>query len=220
MGVFAVVSDGVMPAYAAMSSNSPEVIREVIVYGRIVCVASAGLYYKWQTFFFITLGALQTCIVPILSYNYAARQLDRVRQTLAVSLLFGAALMAVGTLCFELLPAPMLRVFTADPEVIRLGTYGFRRIGPSFLPMVTSLLFPVFFQAVGQALKSSLLTVIRTVVLFVPLGYLFSRLGLERFWLTFICTEVLTSVVGFAFYRQFLQHSGFRENDGYCAARD
>ena len=42
---------------------------------------------------------------------------------------------------------------------------------------VTSLIFPVFFQAVGAAVKSSLLTVVRTVVLFVPLGYLFSRLG-------------------------------------------
>lgn len=346
--VFAGVSYGVMPVYAALSSDSPEVIREVIVYGRIVCVASVGLfcesvwtkvlqadgdmktpmlaqivgavtnivldpilifgwgvpamgiagaaiatavgqvvaagivlprgyrpspalreypghlkliyrlgspnilmqlaytfyilglnlilsgfsdqavtalglYYKWQTFFFIPLGALQTCIVPIISYNYAARRLDRVRQTLSVSLLFGMALMAVGTLCFELLPAPMLRVFTADPEVIRIGTYGFRWIGPSFLPMVTSLLFPVFFQAVGRALKSSLLTIIRTVVLFVPLGYLFSRFGLERFWWTFICTEVLTSAVGFIFYRQFLRNPGssaVREGDGFCAARD
>lgn len=346
--VFAGVSYGILPAYAAMSSDSPEVIREVTVYGRIVCVASVGLfcesvwtkvlqadgdmktpmlaqiagavtnivldpilifgwgvpamgiagaaiatvagqlvaaaivlprgyrrsparqeypgylkliyrlgtpnilmqlaytfyilglnlilsgfsdqavtalglYYKWQTFFFIPLGALQTCIVPILSYNYAARRPDRVRQTLTTSLLFGAALMAVGILCFEVLPAPMLRVFTADPEVIRIGTYGFRWIGPSFLPMVTSLLFPVFFQAVGQALKSSLLTVIRTVMLFVPLGYLFSRFGLEWFWLTFVCTEVLTSAVGLVFYRQFVKRTESAvpsEAQGFCAARE
>lgn len=161
--------------------------------------------------------------MPILSYNYAARRLDRVRQTLTASLVFGAALMAVGTLCFEVLPAPMLRVFTANPEVIRIGTYGFRWIGPSFLPMVTSLLFPVFFQAVGQALKSSLLTVIRTVMLFVPLGYLFSRFGLEWFWLTFVCTEVLTSAVGLVFYRQFVKRTESAvpsEAQGFCAARE
>ena len=35
-------------------------------------VTAFGLYYKWQTFFFIPLGAMQTCIVPIISYNYAA----------------------------------------------------------------------------------------------------------------------------------------------------
>lgn len=171
-------------------------------------VTALGLYYKWQTFFFIPLGAMQTCIVPVISYNYAARNIDRCKKTLSVSVLFGMALMLIGTLCFILIPSQMLCVFTSDAFVIDIGTFGFRIIGTSFLPMVTSLIFPVFFQAVGSSLKSSVLTVIRTVVLFVPLGYLFSRFGLHWFWLTYPVTELLTSAVGFAFYRQFL-----RKND-------
>ena len=167
-------------------------------------VTALGLYYKWQTFFFIPLGAMQTCIVPIISYNYAAGNIDRCRKTLSASVLFGLVLMAFGTLCFLSVPAQMLRVFTKDAQVIEIGRIGFRFVGISFLPMVTSLIFPVFFQAVGSSLKSSALTVIRTVVLFVPLGYVFSRFGLNRFWLTFPVTEVLTSAVGAVFYRQFL----------------
>lgn len=77
--------------------------------------------------------------------------------------------------------------------------------------MVTSLIFPVFFQAVGSSLKSSLLTVIRTVVLFVPLGFLFSRFGLSWFWLTFPVTELITSCVGVGYYRQFLNKACVRE---------
>lgn len=167
-------------------------------------VTALGLYYKWQTFFFIPLGAMQTCIVPIVSFNYAAHNIDRCRKTLTTSVLFGLALMAVGTLCFEAIPGPMLRVFTKDMLVVSIGTHGFRFIGVSFLGMVTALIFPVFFQAVGFGLKSSLLTVIRTVCLFVPLGWLFSRFGLEWFWLTFPVTELVTTLVGFVFYRQFL----------------
>ena len=168
-------------------------------------VTALGLYYKWQTFFFIPLGAMQTCIVPIISYNYAAKNLERCKKTLSTAILFGLLLMAVGTACFLLIPTQMLGVFTKDPLVIEIGRGGFRLIGISFLPMVTSLIFPVFFQAVGVGLKSSALTVIRTVVLFVPLGYLFSQLGLDWFWLTFVVTEVLTSIVGMLFYRQFLR---------------
>lgn len=168
-------------------------------------VTALGLYYKWQTFFFIPLGAMQICIVPIVSFNYAARNIDCCRQTLTTSVGFGLALMALGTLCFNCVPAQMLRVFTQDELVIAIGTVGFHFVGVSFLPMVTSLTFPVFFQAVGASLKSSLLTVIRTVVLFVPLGLLFSRFGLNWFWLTFPVTEVLTSLVGMVFYRQFLE---------------
>lgn len=168
-------------------------------------VTALGLYYKWQTFFFIPLGAMQTCIVPVISFNYAAKKLDRCRKTLSTSVLFGLALMAVGILCFELIPAQMLRVFTSDTRVVEIGRVGFRFIGISFLPMVTSLIFPVFFQAVGSSLKSSLLTIIRTVVLFVPLGYLFSKAGLTWFWLTFPVTESVTSIVGAVFYRNFLK---------------
>ena len=168
-------------------------------------VTALGLYYKWQTFFFIPLGAMQTCIVPVISFNFATRDIARCKRVLWAATGLGMALMAIGTACFVFIPVPLLRVFTADAEVIAIGAYGFRLIGSSFIPMVTSLIFPVFFQAVGYSLKSSLLTVIRTVLLFVPLGYLFSLWGLHTFWLTFPITEVLTSTVGLLFYRQFLK---------------
>lgn len=181
-------------------------------------VTALGLYYKWQTFFFIPLGAMQTCIVPVISYNYAARNVERCKQTLIKAIWFGMALMAVGTLFFETIPGPMLRVFTSDEEVISIGEVGFRFVGVSFLPLVTSLIFPVFFQAVGSALKSSILTVVRTVCLFVPLGYLFSRFGLTWFWLTYPVTEVITSCVGFIFYCGFLKsdyvNSPIKADDG------
>ena len=166
-------------------------------------VTALGLYYKWQTFFFIPLGAMQTCIVPVISFNYAANNIERCKRTLMTAIRFGMALMALGTLCFVTIPTQMLSVFTSDAVVIEIGRVGFRFVGISFIPMVTSLIFPVFFQAVGFSLKSSLLTIIRTVVLFVPLGFLFSRLGLNWFWMTFPVTEILTSIVGMIFYRQF-----------------
>ncbi len=169
-------------------------------------VTTLGLYYKWQTFFFIPLGAMQTCIVPVISYNYAAMDLERCRRTLRDSVIFGLALMSVGTLCFELIPGPMLRAFSKDPLVISIGLIGFRWIGISFIPMVTSLIFPVFFQAAGFGARSSFLTIIRTVFCFVLLGWLFSRLGLDWFWLTFPCTETITTLAGTAFYRSFLKH--------------
>lgn len=164
-------------------------------------VTALGLYYKWQSFFFIPLGSMQTCIVPLLSFNYAARRYDRCRRTLKDAVLLGFALMAIGTLCFELIPTQMLSVFTDSREVISIGAHGFRFIGVSFIPMVTSLIFPVFFQAINSPAKSSLLTILRTVVLFVPLGWIFARFGLYWFWLTFPITEVITTAAGAAFYR-------------------
>lgn len=168
-------------------------------------VTVLGLYYKWQTIFFIPLGSMQTCIVPVISFNYAAKNVKRCSKTLWWAIGFGVALMLLGVLCFEAIPAQMLHVFTSDTSVIKIGTAAFRIIGISFVPLVTSLTLPVFFQAVGMSLKSSFLTIIRTVVLFVPLAFLFSRFGLNFFWLTFPVTDSLTSLVGFLFYRQFIK---------------
>ena len=166
-------------------------------------VTVLGLYYKWQTFFFIPLGAMQTCIVPIISFNYAARKLERCRQTLNTSIVFGAGLMFLGTLCFAFLPEPMLRFFSSDPLVIEIGLVAFPIIGLSFIPLVTSLTYPVLFQAVGRSVTSAALTVIRTVFLFVPLAWVFSRFGLNYFWLTYPVTDTITSVVGFVLSQKF-----------------
>lgn len=179
-------------------------------------VTVLGLYYKWQTFFFIPLGAMQTCIVPIISYNYAANDMRRCKQTLNDSILFGMALMFVGTLCFNIIPEPMLRFFSSDEQVIEIGITAFRIIGWSFIPLVTSLTYPVLFQAVGKSFKSSILTVIRTVVLFVPLGYLFSLMGLSYFWLTYPVTDGITSIVGFIMCRRFFKIAYSKANNTVC----
>ena len=144
-------------------------------------VTVLGLYYKWQAFFFIPLGAMQTCIVPVVSYNYAAGKYERCKKTLKVAIIFGIALMMIGVVLFETIPGPMLHVFSHDPKVISIGEVAFRFIGISFIPLVSSLTFPVFFQALGHAVKSSILTIIRTVFFVYSVGVLVFKIWTELF---------------------------------------
>lgn len=176
-------------------------------------VTALGLYYKWQTIFFIPLGAMQTCIVPVISFNYSAGNRERCGKTLKDSVILGMVLMLIGVLCFEIMPDVLMGTFSKDSEVIRIGSYALRVIAVSFIPMVTSLIFPVFFQAIGSAFKSSALTILRTIVLFVPLGWVLAHFGLESFWFTFPITEVITTVVGFIMYRK--SRFGRRLSNGY-----
>ena len=166
-------------------------------------VTVLGLYYKWQTFCIIPVSAMQTCIVPILSYNYAAGKYDRCKKTFSTALIIQALLMVAAMLFFEILPAQMLSLFSTDPEVISIGTVAFRIIAISFVPLIVSLGFPVFFQTVGRGVQSCILTVIRTIFLFIPLGFLFSLIGLDYFWLTFPFTEAITATAGYIIYRRF-----------------
>ena len=171
-------------------------------------VTTLGLYYKLQTFFFIPLGSLQTCIVPIISYNYARLNINRCKKILNETIIIGLILMFIGTLCFEFIPIQMVSVFSKDEEVLNITNYAFRFIGISFLPMVTSLIFPVFFESVGYVIRSIILTIVRTVICFVLIGYILAHFyGLYWFWMVYPITEIITTIVGYIFYFSFLKNS-------------
>lgn len=117
-------------------------------------VTVLGLYFKLQTFFFIPLFALQTCIVPLLSYNFTQKRYARCRETVRLALAVSAALMGVGILCFEAIPGGLIRLFSDSAAVIEMGIPAFRIIGTSFLSAAVSQMSPFVFQAIGRAKES------------------------------------------------------------------
>ena len=163
-------------------------------------VTVLGLYYKIQTFFFIPLNGLQTCIVPIISYNYAATHYDRVRQTVRYAVGITAVFMALGTLCFELFPTELLGLFSRSEAVFSIGRTALRIIGLSFVPATFSFMMPVFFQAIGQGAPSVLLALSRQIFCLIPNFYGFSLLGLDYTWIAFPAAEIITGSIGIVLY--------------------
>ena len=164
-------------------------------------VTVLGLYYKLQTFFFIPLFAFQTCIVPVLSYNYARKSFNRCRKIVFDSILIAFVLMLAGVLCFELIPGSLIRIFSDSTEVLHDGIPAFRIIGASFFPCVFSLMSPVVFQAVGDMKRSLLLSVIRQIFCLIPIFWILSFLGLVYTWIAFPSAEIITGTVGMLMYR-------------------
>lgn len=174
-------------------------------------VTTLGLYYKIQTFFFIPLMGLQTCIVPFLSYTFSRENYKRCKQIMTKSFQLCVGLMLVGVACFELIPAQMIGVFSHSEEVIEIGTIAFRIIGVSFIPAVFSLMTPVFFQAIGEAVPSVILSLTRQIFCLIPIFWLMSKIGLNYTWLAFPMAEVITGSVGmFLYYRQLHRWNVYR----------
>lgn len=159
-------------------------------------VTILGLYYKFQSFFFIPLLALMTCIVPVLSYNFASKNYGRCKQLLIDSSIVSLLFMSVGVFCFECLPVQLISLFSNDPEVLAIGVPAFRIIGISFFSAVFSLLTPVFFQAIGELLPSILLALTRPIFCLIPIFWLLSLLGVNYTWLAFPAAETITGVLG------------------------
>ena len=185
------------------------VLNIILVSFSDAAVTVLGLYYKIQTFFFIPLLGLQTCIVPVLSYNYASRKYKRCETIIKESVAFSLSFMLIGVFCFELLPKNLLMLFSNEAKVLKIGIPAFKIIGLSFLPAVFSLLSPVFFQAIGNAKSSALLSIIRQLGCLVPIFWLLSKLGLAYTWMAFPAAEIITGTLGIILYIRQVQNWKF-----------
>lgn len=168
-------------------------------------VTVLGLYYKMQGFFFIPLIGLETCIVPVLSFNYTRKEYRRCRDTMNVSFAISAVFMVIGIVCFCFFPRFLISIFSSNAEVYEIGNVAFRIIGTSFIPAVFSLMIPVFFQAIGSGKTSTLLVLIRQIFCLVPIFWLFSFIGLNYTWLSFPISESIAGSIGIVLYVRTLK---------------
>lgn len=171
-------------------------------------VTVLGLYYKLQTFFFIPLMALSTCIVPVLSYNFARKEYGRCKALTDDSLMICVGFMVVGVLCFELFPEHLIALFSGTERVIEIGVPAFRIIGLSFFSAGLSLFFPVFFQSIGSGRASVLLALTRQIFVMIPVFWGLSLVGLDYVWIAFPIAETAAGLLGLSLYRRQLSDWG------------
>lgn len=165
-------------------------------------VTVLGIYYKLQTFFFIPLMGLQQVIVPVISYNYGARNSRRVKETLRYSVVISGSVMALGTLIFMVSPKELISIFADSTSILRIGTWALRIISVSFIPAGFAMMFTVYFQGINKGKNSVLITVLRQIILLVPLAWLFHFAGLRYVWLTFPVTEIAAMFCCFILYQR------------------
>lgn len=163
-------------------------------------VTVLGLYYKMQSFFFIPLLGLQTCIVPVLSFNFARGSYDRCKDTMRDAFLISMAFMSLGIVCFVFFPDAVIGLFSRNAEVHDIGRIAFPIIGASFISAVFSLILPVFFQAIGNGVTSLLLSLTRQIFCLLPIFWLFSLIGLNYSWIAFPVSETIAGGIGLIMY--------------------
>lgn len=168
-------------------------------------VTVLGLYYKLQSFFFIPLFGLQTCIVPVLGFNCARKNYRRCRETMRDSFRISCAFMLLGTVGFLFFPEPLIRLFSDSEAVLTIGKAAFPIIGCSFFAAVFSLIMPTFFQAIGRGAPSLLLSLTRQIFVLVPVFWAFSKVGLDYTWIAFPVAEVTAGALGLLLYRRQLR---------------
>ena len=87
-----------------------------------------GVYFKLQSFFFMPVFGLNNGLIPVLAFNYGARQKERIKEALKFALLLAVCIMAVGTALFNIIPTQLLGLFDASKEILKIGIPALRII--------------------------------------------------------------------------------------------
>ena len=161
-----------------------------------------GVYFKLQSFVFMPVFGVTNALVPIVGYNYGARSSQRIQQATRLSLLMTTAIMALGTVIFQVAPGPLLSLFSASDTMLSIGIPALRIISVSFCFAGVAIVFSSVFQALGDGMLSLVMSAVRQLLLLLPCAFVLAKLGgLDAVWFSFLIAEVASVTLAVVFYR-------------------
>lgn len=166
-----------------------------------------GVYFKLQSFIFMPVFGLTNGIIPIVAYNYGARNKKRIYQTLRLGAILAVSIMFVGMLVFQLLPEPLLRLFDASDKMIEVGIPALRIISLSFSFAGFCIVSSSIFQALGNGIYSLIMSVARQLVVILPVAYLFAKLfhNVDFVWYAYPIAEIASVLVCIILLKRILK---------------
>lgn len=190
---------------ASISSVLTVLMNQILIAYGAVAVNVLGVYFKLQSFVFMPVFGLSNGMVPIVGYNYGAKNRQRVYSAIKVALTYAIVIMAVGTLLFMLVSELLLGLFESDgpSELTTLGAPALRIISLSFILAAVGITLSTVFQAVGKGSYSLTMSLCRQLVVLLPAAWILSALwGLNAIWWSFPIAEVVSLAICLALYRK------------------
>lgn len=166
-------------------------------------IAVYGAYFKLNSFIFMPVFGLNNGTVPIIAYNYGAKNYDRIMKTIKAGLASASVIMVVGMIIFEAFPDELYSLFNASDQMKAIGSPALRIIAPSFIGAAVAISLGSVFSALGSAVYSMVVSVARQLLILLPSAYLLSLAGnIDNVWWCFIIAEVMSVGLSLFYYER------------------
>ena len=184
----------------SISSIMTYCMNLILVQFTVTATAVFGVYFKLQSFFFMPVFGLNNGITPIIAYNYGARHRNRMLKTVKVSMFIAFCFTFIGFLAFEFIPKTLLELFSASSDMLAIGIPALRIIGIHYLIAWFCIIAGTVFQALGKAIYSMIVSIMRQLFVLVPTAYILASIGgLHAVWWAFPIAEIISLIVSVAF---------------------
>ena len=183
-------------------------MNQILIAFSATAVAVFGVYFKLQSFVFMPVFGLNNGTVPIVAYNYGAKRGDRMKQAMRYSITAAICILTVGMMIFQLAAKPLLGIFDASDEMIRIGVPALRIISLSFPVAGFCIGCGTVFQALGYSVYSMITSLVRQLVVLVPSAFLIGRLtgDVTMVFYSFVIAEVFSLVLSTFYFRRLYKN--------------
>lgn len=168
-------------------------------------VSFYGVYYKLQNFLFMPVYGLNNALIPMIGYNFGAQNRRRIERITRYALYLAVGIMAAGTVLFEALPVPLLRLFDASDAMLAIGVPGIRTIALSFCFAGASVILSGCMQGLGRGGESLWVALVRQLIVVLPAAVLLAQVSLNAVWLSFPLAETAGFVLAVLLHRRVTQ---------------
>ena len=169
----------------------------------VIATTVFGVYFKLQSFIFMPVFGLNSGLMPILAYNYGAKNKERMMKALKLGLAVAFTIMILGMLAFILIPDTLLGLFQASDNMLKIGEIALRRISYSFPIAAFIIVMGSLYQAMGDGYLSMITSIVRQIAILLPCAWVLGKLfGLDAIWFAFIIAEALAMVMNLFFFKK------------------
>lgn len=151
-------------------------------YGGDIALSVVGIITSFQTVLLMPITGLSQGQQPLISFNFGAKQIDRVKETLKYAVIGATCISLTGFLIVQFFPQFIISMFNKDPEILDLGTRALRSWFCALPVTGAGIIMSNYFQAVGKVKIASFLNLTRQVIVLIPmiviLGSIFGLYGI------------------------------------------
>ena len=184
------------------------------IYGGDLAIGAMTAVTSISLMFLMPVFGLSQGMQTIIAYNHGAKQPERTKRTLLLAILAATIILTIGCILIKLFPKVFVGIFTKDSELMNLAINGIN-INLITLPTIgISILGAVYFQSIGSAKKSMLLSLLRQVIILIPVILLVPKFyGLNGVWASQPIADIGAMVIVMIFLaKEFKKKESMVEN--------
>ena len=166
------------------------------LYGGDLAIGAMTAITSINLLFLMPVYGISQGMQTIIAYNYGAKQFDRAKKALSIGILGAAGILSFGLIAILLFPKHFISIFTKDARLMELALNGISIYSLTLPAVGICILGTVYFQSIGSAKKSIVLSLLRQVIVFIPLILIVPKyFGLNGVWAAQPLADIVSMIV-------------------------